>query len=127
MSAPIEDLRRVARISRREHLAIFDHYIALGRDIETLAIKFGYNPPDIITILEGYGDTVCEESRGRLRELPQSLVKEYVEHFYPGIASENPENDWICIEAYLDAYHAGWRNLVGEKRAAKKKKWRGLY
>ena len=60
MSAPIEDLRRVARISRREHLAIFDHYIALGRDIETLAIKFGYNPPDIITILEGYGETVCE-------------------------------------------------------------------
>ena len=59
MSAPIEDLRRVARISRREHLAIFDHYIALGRDSETLASKFGYNPPELSTSLEGYGETVC--------------------------------------------------------------------
>ena len=127
MSVPIEELRHVARISKWEHFAIFDQYVALGKDIETLAIKFGYNPPDIITILRGYGETVCEESQGRLREVPQSLVKEYIEHFYPGIASENPQNDWIHIEAYLDLKHPGWRDVMGSKRAAKKKKWKGLY
>ena len=35
-----------------------------------------------------------------------------MEHFYPGIASEHPENDWICIEAYLDRMHPGWRGQL---------------
>lgn len=126
MSAPIEKLRNVAKLSRNEHLGIFDHYIALGRDIETIAIKFGYDIPIITTILEGYGETICDESRGRLRALPQVLVKEYIDHFYPGIASENPENDWINIESYLDVKHPKWRSEIEScKNAEKKKFWKG--
>lgn len=104
MSAPLEKLRQAAQISAADHLAIFDHYVVLGRDIETPAIKFGCDSPMIVTILEGCGETVCDRSRGRLKRLPQTFVKEYVERFYPGIASENPQNDWINIEAWLDLY-----------------------
>lgn len=50
--------------------------------------------------------------KGRLKKLSRLLIEEYVEHFYPGIASEHPENDWICIEAYLDQMHPGWRGQV---------------
>ncbi|MCQ4637078.1 hypothetical protein NE619_10105 [Anaerovorax odorimutans] len=130
MSAPIEKLREVAKIPMNDHLAIFDHYVVLGRDLERMAIKFGYDIPVIITILEGYGETVCEESCGRLRHLSQLLVKEYIAHFYPGIASENPQNDWINIEAYLDLRHPGWRGEVQKQKVAEKKRMsrnRGLY
>lgn len=130
MSAPLEKLRQAAKISMTDHLGIFDHYVVLGRDIERIAIKFGYDIPLILTILEGYGETVCEESRGRLRMLPQLFVKEYIAHFYPGIASENPQNEWIHIEAYLDAYHPVWRSEIQKQEQAKKKKLqkgRGLY
>lgn len=126
MSAPIEQLRQAAKLSVKEHLGIFDHYIALGRDIEYIAIKFGYDLPMIVTILEGYGERVCDESCGRLRTLPQTLVKEYINHFYPGIASENPENDWIHIEAYLDIKHPGWRKAIERGEVAEKEKfWKG--
>lgn len=130
MSAPIEQLRQAAKISVTDHLGIFDHYVVLGRDIEHIAIKFGYDIPMIRTILEGYGERVCEEARGRLQMLSQLLVKEYIEHFYPGIASENPQNDWIRIEAYLDVLHPGWRGELEKQRQAKKRKLqkgRGLY
>ena len=36
------------------------------------------------------------------------MIEEYVEKFYPGIASENPQNDWISIDTYLQTFHAGW-------------------
>ncbi len=124
MSAPIEQLRKTARIPMEDHLAIFDHYVALGRDVESLAIKFGYDIPIITSILEGYGETVCEASRGRLRMVHQALVREYVERFYPGIASENPENDWIHIEAYLDVYHSGWREEMERQERAHRRKWK---
>lgn len=125
MSAPIEQLRQIAKISRRDHIGIFDHYVALGHDIEYIAIKFGYDIPAIITILEGYGETVCEESCGRLRYVSRLLVEEYIDHFYPGIASENPENDWINIEAYLDFRHPGWRNEEEKQKNAEKRRKRG--
>lgn len=130
MSAPIEQLRQAAKISKRDHIGIFDHYVALGRDIEYIAIKFGYDIPMIFTILEGYGETVGENSCGRLRHLSRLLVEEYIEQFYPGIASENPENDWINIEAYLDVYHPGWRSEVEKQERAerrRKRSNRGLY
>lgn len=130
MSAPIEELRKIAELPVRDHLGIFDHYVALGREIEKIAIKFGYDIPIIHTILEGYGETVSEESRGRLRQLPQILVKEYIEHFYPGIASENPQNDWITIKTYLDIYHPAWRREVEKQESAERKKLRhgkGIY
>lgn len=124
MSAPMEQLRKTAKIPVEDHLAIFDHHVALGRDVESLAIKFGYDIPIIMTILEGYGETVCEESCGRLRMVHQALVKEYVEHFYPGIASEHPENDWIHIEAYLDLRHPGWRDEMEKQQKAHRRKWK---
>lgn len=130
MSVPLERLRQVAEISVKDHLAVFDHYVALGRDVETMAIKFGYDIPMIITILQGYGENVCPESRGRLRGVSQILIKEYIEHFYPGIASENPQNSWINIEAYLDIYHPQWRAEAAKQGKAEKKrlkKGRGLY
>lgn len=125
MSAPIEQLRQAAKISMRDHIGIFDHYIALGRDVEYIAIKFGYDIPMILTILEGYGETVSEDSCGRLQHLPRLLVEEYVQHFYPGIASENPENDWIHIEAYLDIRHPGWRNEVEKQERTERRRKRG--
>lgn len=130
MSVPLKELRQAAQISVNDHLAIFDHYVALGREVEPMAIKFGYDIPMIITILQGYGETVCEQSRGRLRGVSQLLIKEYIEHFYPGIASENPQNDWINIEAYLDLYHPSWRQQIAVPGKAKKRKLqkgRGLY
>lgn len=129
MSAPIAKLREAAKLPLKDHLGIFDHYVALGHDPEYIAIKFGCDIPVIITILEGYGETVCQESCGRLKHLHQILVKEYIEHFYPGIASENPQNDWINIEAYLDLYHPDWRSQTAkqEKAGRRKKKVKGLY
>lgn len=124
MSAPIEKLRQTAAISKREHLAIFDHYIALGKDIETLAIKFGYDIPVICTILEGYGENLRDGAGGRMKHVPQVLVREYIDHFYPGIASENPENDWINLEAYLDVYHSGWRQELSRNQKNEKSKWK---
>lgn len=122
MSAPLEELKKAAQIDVKDHMAIFDHYIALGREIEQIAIKFGYNVSTIVTILTGYGEVISDKSRGRLNKLSQHLVKEYVEHFYPGIASENPQNHWINIEAYLDVYHQGWKNVMEDRIVADKRK-----
>lgn len=115
MSTSIENLRRLAQMSLKDHIGVFDFYVTVGRDIETLSLKFGMDPPDVIHLLEGYGEKIQTENgldfsgKGRLSKLSRLLVDEYIEHFYPGIASENPQNDWICIEAYLDLKHPGWR------------------
>lgn len=179
MSAPIEQLRRLAGRDVKDHTAIFDLYVTVGRDVDYLSIKFGMDPEDLIGLLEGYGEKIrftadkaepgayttgsdgsaadapgLDEPRadepesgtaagstgavsgariyngddpdvkrslkefgialdysgkGRLKNLPRVLVEEYVERFYPGIASEHPENDWICIESYLDHMRPGWR------------------
>ena len=146
MSTSIENLRRIAERDVKDHTALFDLYVTVGRDIDYLSIKFGIDPDDLINLLEGYGEKLhvtaedvannpklaeailedratakaIEEfgmaldysGRGRLKKLSRLLIEEYVEHFYPGIASEHPENDWICIEAYLDQMHPGWRAQV---------------
>lgn len=148
MSAPIEQLRRLAGRDVKDHTAIFDLYVTVGRDIDYLSIKFGMDPEDLIGLLEGYGEKIRftadkagpgankagsdaraydgddpdvkrslrefgialdYSGKGRLKNLPRVLVEEYVERFYPGIASEHPENDWICIDSYLDRMHPGWR------------------
>lgn len=148
MSTSIENLRRIASRSLKDHTAIFDLYVVVGRDIDYLAIKFGMDPEDIMNLLEGYGENVfadedTEETekvetmlnrvydpsgRGRLPDLARILVEEYVEHFYPGIASENPENDWICIDAYLDVKHPGWKAHFGQKKDhARKKKRKSIF
>lgn len=134
MSAPLEQLRRLAARDVKDHTAIFDLYVTVGRDVDYLSIKFGMDPEDVIYLLEGYGEHIhlrpgeydgedpqirksLEEfgialdysGKGRLHGLPRILVEEYVERFYPGIASEHPENDWICIEAYFERMHPGWQ------------------
>lgn len=115
MSTSIENLRRLAGIDVGDHIALFDFYVVSGRDIEYLAIRFGTDPQDIINLLEGYGEKVMKDGavdqteRGRFPNLSRHYVEEYIRHFYPGIASENPQNDWIRIEAFLDIRHPGWR------------------
>ncbi|MBE6029870.1 MAG: hypothetical protein E7226_06995 [Clostridiales bacterium] len=139
-------MRRLAERDVKDHTALFDLYVTVGRDIDYLSIKFGINPEDLINLLEGYGEklrvtaadvaadpklatAIMEDKttakaieefgmaldysgKGRLKKLSRLLIEEYVEHFYPGIASEHPENDWICIEAYLDQMHPGWRGQL---------------
>lgn len=115
MSTSIENLRQLAALSLKDHIGIFDFYVVLGRDIDHLSIKFGLDPYMVINLLEGYGEKIISENgndfsgRGRLKNLHRVLVEEYVTKFYPGIASENPQNDWICIEEYLNRMHPGWR------------------
>ena len=121
MSTSIENLRRISRIDVRDHIAVFDFYVTLGRDIEHLSIRFGIDPQDIIDILEGYGDKIIVDGKidyagkGRCPHMSRQLIEEYVRRFYPGIASENPQNDWICLESYLDQTHQGW-HMHQEKR-----------
>ena len=110
MSTSINNLRRLASIDVKDHIALFDLYVTAGRDIEYMAIRFGTDPEDIIHLLEGYGENLSDDSgKGRLKGLHRTLVEEYVNTIYPGIASENPENDWITIEGYLDIKHPQWR------------------
>ena len=143
MSTSIEHLRRLSQKDVKDHTAIFDLYVCIGRELEYLSIKFGMDPDDIINLLEGYGEKIrlsagepydgedpavakaLEEfgialdyrGKGRLHGLPRILVEEYVERFYPGIASEHPENDWINIESYFDQMHPGWRVTMEEARS----------
>ncbi|MGI6767144.1 MAG: hypothetical protein ACOX4R_08080 [Lentihominibacter sp.] len=129
MSTSIENLRRLAERDVKDHTAIFDLYVTLGRDIDYLSIKFGMNPDDVINLLEGYGEKLrtADEfgiapdysGKGRFNKLSRLLIEEYVEHFYPGIAT-NPANDWICLEEYLDRMHKGWRKQLTEDAKAVK-------
>jgi len=118
MSTSIENLRKLSAVSLKDHIGIFDFYVVLGRDIEKLSIKFGLDINMIVCLLEGYGEKIIKDDgsgdfdtsgKGRLSKLHRVLVEEYVTRFYPGIAAENPQNDWICIESYLDKMHQGWR------------------
>lgn len=114
MSTAIENLRRISQIDVKDHIAVFDFYVTLGRDIEHLAIRFGIDPQDIIDMLEGYGEKVMVDGKldfsgkGRCPNMSRALIEEYVRKFYPGISSENPQNEWICLEAYLNRIHPEW-------------------
>ena len=55
MSTSIKNLRQLAARDVKDHTAIFDSYVVLGRDIDYLAIKFGLDPENIVNLLEGYG------------------------------------------------------------------------
>jgi len=144
MSTSLDNLRRLAGRDVKDHTAIFDLYVTVGRDLDYLAIKFGMDPEDVIHLLEGYGEKIrltCPEEydgedpavrkalaefglaldysgKGRLRSLPRVLVEEFIERFYPGIASEHPENDWINIESYLEQMHPGWQVTMQPREEA---------
>lgn len=47
MSTSIKNLRQLAARDVKDHTAIFDSYVVLGRDIDYLAIKFGLDPENI--------------------------------------------------------------------------------
>ena len=113
MSTSTENLRRLNQYPLGDHQFILDMYIVSGRNIEYITIKMGMDPMDIINLLEGYGekiitkDNIDESGRGRFSKLSRKFIDEYVEHFYPGI-EENPVNDWINLEEYLNRTHPGW-------------------
>lgn len=67
-----------------------------------------------VKAIEEFGIALNYSGKGRYKKLSRLLIEEYVEKFYPGIASENPENDWICLEAYLDRFHPGWKGQIGQ-------------
>ena len=48
MSTSIKNLRQLAARDVKDHTAIFDSYVVLGRDIDYLAIKFGLDPENIV-------------------------------------------------------------------------------
>ena len=161
MSTSIENLKRLAERDIKDHTAIFDLYVTVGRDVDYLSLKFGMSPDDVINLLEGYGEKLqitaadveadpklaarilendeiaktMEEfgmaldysGKGRLRHLHRVLIEEYVGQFYPGIASEKPENDWICIEEYLNLKHPGWMTQVDVKPEKKESKVRNKF
>ncbi len=161
MSTSIENLKRLAERDIKDHTALFDLYVTVGRNIDYLSIKFGIDPEDLINLLEGYGEKIRipeddverlakareaaakahEDKRanrrsrggrgfmlggtgaevdpefglaldysgkGRFKNLPRMFIEEYIQQFYPGIASENPENDWICLDKYLEIKHPEW-------------------
>ncbi len=58
MSTSIENLRQLVARDVKDHTAIFDSYVVLGRDIDYLAIKFGMDPEYIVDLLEGYGEHI---------------------------------------------------------------------
>ena len=65
MSTSIKNLRQLAARDVKDHTAIFDSYVVLGRDIDYLAIKFGLDPENIVNLLEGYGnDNPGSKSQG---------------------------------------------------------------
>ncbi|MBQ0079235.1 MAG: hypothetical protein KBS66_04990 [Eubacterium sp.] len=113
MSTSLDNLRRLNQYPIGDHQMVMDMYIVSGRDINYICIKMGMDPQDVINLLEGYGETIItdkglnESGKGRFSKMPRKLIDDYVEHFYPGIA-ENPSNDWITLEGYLNQTHPGW-------------------
>lgn len=114
MSTSIDNLRRLNNYPLGDHQAIMDMYVVSGRDVEYICIRMGMDPMDIVNLLEGYGEKLItdkgldQSGKGRLGKLPRRLIDEFVEHFYPGIASD-PVNDWITLEEYLNNQNPNWR------------------
>lgn len=109
MSTDIKNLKRLSEIDIDDHTAIFDMYVCSGKDLDYLTEKFGYDTADIISLLEGYGEKIIRwdgqvdtSGRGRLGSISRDVVEDYIDYFYPGISSENPQNDGICIEEYME-------------------------
>lgn len=113
MSTSLDNLRRLVQYPLGDHQAVLDMYVTGGRNIEHISIRMGMDPSDVINLLEGYGEKILVDGgisyrgKGRLSKLPRRMIDEYVEHFYPGIA-EDPVNDWITLEEYLNRTQPGW-------------------
>lgn len=118
MSIDIETLRRTAKLGLEAHQRIVDAYIAVGMSIDKIAEAKGFYQPDSADVLHGYGFKLGSEwgdrtdDRYRYRNIPQELVNEYVEHFFPGIDEAVEMNRDITMDKYMDIYHPGWRNMT---------------
>ncbi len=114
MSTSIEILRRVAELGLSAHQQIVDAYVALGYSLDKIAESKGFYQPDSADVLRGYGFRLGpewgdeEDDCGRFREMPQSLVNEYVRHFFPGIDAAVPQNRDITMDQYMNIYHPDW-------------------
>lgn len=95
--------------SLREHKQIIDAYIALGYDLDTITLTKGFYQPDAAAVLKGYGfklgpawgdDT---DDMGRFKKVPQVVVNEYVEKYYPG-------NAQVTMSEYLEKQRPDWYN-----------------
>lgn len=135
--------------SLREHKQIIDAYIALGYDLDTIAISKGFYQPDAAAVLRGYGFKLGSlwgddtDDIGRFKKVPQVVVNEFVEKYYPG----NPD---VTMAEYLKTQRPDWQNakeahhsifsrkLTEEEQQAagskqqtektrKKRKWKSLY
>lgn len=135
--------------SIREHKQIVDAYIALGYDLDEIAISKGFYQPDAAAVLRGYGFKLGsawgddDDDIGRFKKVPQAIVNEYIEKYYPG----NPQMsmaeylkyqrpDWADAK---DTYHSIFsRKLTDQekhtardgqhtKETRKKRKWKSLY
>ena len=103
------------RLSLSEHKQIVDAYIALGYDLDTIAIAKGFYQPDAAEVLKGYNFRLGHiwgddgDDRGKYKFLPQSLVNMFVESFYPGNAP-------CTITEFLEQSVPDWRNFEEEPK-----------
>ena len=117
MSTSIENLRRIASLGLSAHKQIVDAYIAVGYDLDRIAIVKGFYQPDAADVLHGYGFKLGSEwgdednDLGRFSKLPQKLVNEYVESYFPGLDEEGKGKD-ITLEMFLNVYYPDWRNMT---------------
>ena len=129
MSTAKEELDRIAAYGLRKHLALIDGYIFSGHGLDDLTIRHFVIQPDIAAILHAYGFYAGsdygddEDSRGRYRGMPYSLVEEYVTRFFPGLDSADSQEAGLTLELYFDRRRPDWRNAV-ETRPAGKNPWR---
>lgn len=117
MAASIQTLRRIAELGLSSHKQIVDAYIAVGYDLDKIAIVKGFYQPDARDVLHGYGFKLGSDwgdesdDRGRFKNLPQKLVNEYVECYFPGLDEEGKGKD-ITLEMFLNVYYPDWRNMT---------------
>lgn len=135
--------------SLREHKQIIDAYIALGYDLDTIAISKGFYQPDAAAVLKAYGFKIGKfwgddtDDIGRFKKVPQVVVNEYVEKYYPG-------NPGVTMAEFLETQRPDWRsakethhsifsrklteeemqaagNRQQTEKTRKKRKWKSLY
>ena len=123
----------------KDHKEIVDAYIALGYDLDRIAISKGHYQPDAAAVLHAYnfrlgpdwGDS--GDDLGRFKKLPQEKVNEFIEAYYPGSGD-------VTLDDFLASVYPGWdreqidekrkffsRKLTEEEQEEGKKAWKRLY
>ncbi len=102
--------------SLREHKQIIDAYIALGYDLDTIAITKGFYQPDAAAVLQSYGFKLGKfwgdnsDDIGGFKKVPQAIVNEYVEKYYPG-------NPAVTMAEFLEKERPLWHNVKETRRS----------